>query len=271
MLGAPVGVNMSVVQPDIDITQVVSFVQSRRIAAGACSSSRTCYTDCGLRTFLGWDVTAIVACASRSAHRYITDRLRCPIPSLPIHSSSTVLTHIHPPSTAFTRIHIHGPLSDLARPAIMTAVIPSPPAVPFLGHVNTLDREVPIRSLDLLARQYGEIFELNILGPPKLFFLCSDTITHFYVTFQELRESLSIRTLCRTKCPTRSASGRRSPARCWKSTMPHQAMVYSPYAIRRPVFLLRRLHDVSVQAHNEQPNWHIARTYPASLSASHDH
>ncbi|KAI0694744.1 fatty acid hydroxylase [Earliella scabrosa] len=51
----------------------------------------------------------------------------------------------------------------------MTAVIPSPPAVPFLGHVNTLDREVPIRSLDLLARQYGEIFELNILGAQRIF------------------------------------------------------------------------------------------------------
>ncbi len=42
--------------------------------------------------------------------------------------------------------------------------IPTPPAVPFLGHVNTIDKDLPIRSLDLLARQYGEIYQLNVLG-----------------------------------------------------------------------------------------------------------
>ena len=46
----------------------------------------------------------------------------------------------------------------------MTTPIPSPPAVPFLGHINTLDRDLPLRSLTLLAQQYGEIYELNILG-----------------------------------------------------------------------------------------------------------
>ncbi|KAH9850173.1 bifunctional P-450/NADPH-P450 reductase [Lenzites betulinus] len=46
----------------------------------------------------------------------------------------------------------------------MTTPIPTPPAVPFLGHVNTIDKDLPIRSLDLLAHQYGEIYQLNVLG-----------------------------------------------------------------------------------------------------------
>ncbi len=46
----------------------------------------------------------------------------------------------------------------------MTTPIPSPPAVPFLGHVSAIDRDLPIKSFDLLAHQYGEIFELNIFG-----------------------------------------------------------------------------------------------------------
>ncbi|CDO72208.1 hypothetical protein BN946_scf184970.g60 [Trametes cinnabarina] len=51
----------------------------------------------------------------------------------------------------------------------MSAPIPSPPAVPFLGHINTIDKDLPIRSLDLLARQYGEIYQLNVLGQKKIF------------------------------------------------------------------------------------------------------
>ncbi|KAL1937786.1 hypothetical protein VTO73DRAFT_12805 [Trametes versicolor] len=47
--------------------------------------------------------------------------------------------------------------------------IPTPPAVPFLGHVNTIDKDLPIRSLDLLARQYGEIYQLNVLGDKRIF------------------------------------------------------------------------------------------------------
>ena len=45
----------------------------------------------------------------------------------------------------------------------MTTPIPSPPAVPFLGHINTLDKDLPIKSINLLAQQYGEIFQLNFL------------------------------------------------------------------------------------------------------------
>ncbi|KAI0629781.1 fatty acid hydroxylase [Trametes polyzona] len=51
----------------------------------------------------------------------------------------------------------------------MGTPIPTPPAVPFLGHVNTIDKDLPIRSLDLLARQYGEIYQLNVLGDKRIF------------------------------------------------------------------------------------------------------
>ncbi|KAM5540781.1 hypothetical protein V8D89_005425 [Ganoderma adspersum] len=51
----------------------------------------------------------------------------------------------------------------------MTTPIPSPPAVPFLGHINTLDKDLPIKSINLLARQYGEIFQLTMFGEKKLY------------------------------------------------------------------------------------------------------
>ena len=49
-----------------------------------------------------------------------------------------------------------------------TIPIPSPPAIPFIWHLNVLDRDLPIKSLNLLAQQYGEIFQLNILGADLL-------------------------------------------------------------------------------------------------------
>ncbi|OBZ65058.1 hypothetical protein A0H81_14948 [Grifola frondosa] len=49
----------------------------------------------------------------------------------------------------------------------MTSSIPTPPSIPFLGHVTTIDQDLPIRSFQLLAQQYGEIFQLNILGEKK--------------------------------------------------------------------------------------------------------
>ena len=45
----------------------------------------------------------------------------------------------------------------------MTTPVPSPPSLPFLGNIASLDRELPHRSFDLLADQYGEIYKLNIL------------------------------------------------------------------------------------------------------------
>ncbi|KAI0729796.1 cytochrome P450 [Fomitopsis betulina] len=42
----------------------------------------------------------------------------------------------------------------------MTTPIPCPPSLPFLGHVTQIEKEVPLRSFVLLAKQYGEIFEM---------------------------------------------------------------------------------------------------------------
>ncbi|CAE7229773.1 unnamed protein product [Rhizoctonia solani] len=50
----------------------------------------------------------------------------------------------------------------------MTTPIPQPPAIPFLGNVTDIDSksELPSKSFTLLAKQYGEIFALNLLGKP---------------------------------------------------------------------------------------------------------
>ncbi|TBU21312.1 bifunctional P-450:NADPH-P450 reductase [Dichomitus squalens] len=45
----------------------------------------------------------------------------------------------------------------------MTTSIPSPPALPLLGHITQIDKEVPLRSFELLADQYGDIYQLNLI------------------------------------------------------------------------------------------------------------
>jgi cytochrome P450 / NADPH-cytochrome P450 reductase len=52
----------------------------------------------------------------------------------------------------------------------MTTPIPTPPAIPFLGHVTAIEKETPLLSFDLLADQYGEIFQLNLLGEGLIMF-----------------------------------------------------------------------------------------------------
>ncbi|KZP32063.1 cytochrome P450 [Athelia psychrophila] len=47
--------------------------------------------------------------------------------------------------------------------------IPQPPAIPFLGNVTTIDKDLPIRSFELLAEKYGELYQLNMLGHRVLF------------------------------------------------------------------------------------------------------
>ncbi|KAJ7635523.1 fatty acid hydroxylase [Mycena polygramma] len=46
----------------------------------------------------------------------------------------------------------------------MSVPIPQPFSIPFIGNVTALDRDVPLRSFVLLAKTYGEIYQLNILG-----------------------------------------------------------------------------------------------------------
>ena len=38
--------------------------------------------------------------------------------------------------------------------------IPQPPTIPFLGNATLIDLDVPVRSFLLLAKQYGEIYQL---------------------------------------------------------------------------------------------------------------
>ncbi|KAF7980075.1 hypothetical protein HWV62_39868 [Athelia sp. TMB] len=51
----------------------------------------------------------------------------------------------------------------------MTSPIPQPPAIPFLGNVTTIDKDLPIRSFELLAEKYGELYQLNVMGHRVLF------------------------------------------------------------------------------------------------------
>ncbi|KAF8606735.1 fatty acid hydroxylase [Ceratobasidium sp. AG-I] len=51
----------------------------------------------------------------------------------------------------------------------MSTLIPQPPSIPFIGNVKSVDAELPVKSLSLLAQKYGEIFKLNMLGTEVVF------------------------------------------------------------------------------------------------------
>ena len=63
----------------------------------------------------------------------------------------------------------------------MTTPIPTPPAIPLLGHATQLDRETPLLSFDLLADQYGEIYQLNLLGNESCFTISTSKAETEYV------------------------------------------------------------------------------------------
>ncbi|KAF7351739.1 Fatty acid hydroxylase [Mycena sanguinolenta] len=46
----------------------------------------------------------------------------------------------------------------------MSVPIPQPPTIPFIGNVTSLEKDVPLYSFRLLAKTYGEIFQLDLLG-----------------------------------------------------------------------------------------------------------
>ncbi|KAF7312568.1 Fatty acid hydroxylase [Mycena indigotica] len=46
----------------------------------------------------------------------------------------------------------------------MTTPIPQPATVPFLGNAPSVDREFPMKSFSLLAKKYGEIYQLTMPG-----------------------------------------------------------------------------------------------------------
>ncbi|KDN45033.1 hypothetical protein RSAG8_05206, partial [Rhizoctonia solani AG-8 WAC10335] len=54
----------------------------------------------------------------------------------------------------------------------MTTSIPHPPRIPLLEIFSSLDLELPARSTELLAKKYGEIFGLRIMGD-RAVFICS--------------------------------------------------------------------------------------------------
>ncbi|KAI0180765.1 cytochrome P450 [Hypoxylon sp. FL1284] len=45
-----------------------------------------------------------------------------------------------------------------------TTPIPEPPSLPFIGHLNEIDRVLPVRAFAALADKYGEIFRLRFPG-----------------------------------------------------------------------------------------------------------
>jgi hypothetical protein len=49
-------------------------------------------------------------------------------------------------------------------PIKMTTPIPQPRGIPFLGNINALDKELPLRSHIQLQKTYGEIFQLEFFG-----------------------------------------------------------------------------------------------------------
>ncbi|KAJ7708609.1 fatty acid hydroxylase [Mycena metata] len=46
----------------------------------------------------------------------------------------------------------------------MSVPIPQPPTIPFIGNITSIEKDVPLRSFQLLAKTYGEIYQLDLLG-----------------------------------------------------------------------------------------------------------
>ncbi|KAJ7620489.1 fatty acid hydroxylase [Mycena polygramma] len=46
----------------------------------------------------------------------------------------------------------------------MSVPIPQPPTIPFIGNVTSLEKDVPLNSFRLLAKTYGEIYQLDLVG-----------------------------------------------------------------------------------------------------------
>jgi hypothetical protein len=57
----------------------------------------------------------------------------------------------------------------------MTTPIPQPRTIPFLGNIASLEAEVPLRSMYALAKEYGEIFQLDLPGAHHPFMIPSQT------------------------------------------------------------------------------------------------
>ncbi|KAK0452920.1 fatty acid hydroxylase [Desarmillaria tabescens] len=47
--------------------------------------------------------------------------------------------------------------------------IPQPPSIPLIGNITSLDKDLPTRGFHRLAKQYGEIYQLNLVGRVVVF------------------------------------------------------------------------------------------------------
>jgi len=83
----------------------------------------------------------------------------------------------------------------------MSTPIPQPPTIPFIGNIMSLEKEVPLRSFDLLAQKYGEIYHLDLVG--LLHHICP--ILHPHKAFCVHRPT---RRFCEQLRPVQRAFGR---------------------------------------------------------------
>ena len=72
----------------------------------------------------------------------------------------------------------------------MTTPIPRPPGLPILGNVRQVNKDLPIVSLHNLHLQYGEIFELSMLGKIRTF-AASQRIVHELADQQRFKKVIS--------------------------------------------------------------------------------
>ncbi|KAK0459209.1 fatty acid hydroxylase [Desarmillaria tabescens] len=73
----------------------------------------------------------------------------------------------------------------------MSTPIPQPPTVPFLGNTRDLDRDVPIQSFILLAKTYGEIYQLDLLGGRRIICINSHALANEISDEKRFKKSLA--------------------------------------------------------------------------------
>ncbi|KAI0085847.1 cytochrome P450 [Irpex rosettiformis] len=72
----------------------------------------------------------------------------------------------------------------------MSQVIPTPPSIPFIGHAASIEKELPLHSLILLTKQYGDIFQLNMIGT-KVVHISTQKLLHEVSDEKRFRKTIS--------------------------------------------------------------------------------
>lgn len=144
----------------------------------------------------------------------------------------------------------------------MTTPIPQPPTIPFLGNALSIEREVPLRSYRLLAKQYGEIFQLDFPGMSHvLLFSCPRMYHHLKPILVLHRPSGHISEHIRT-CERGQRREKIYEATC--SSVEASATSgrrWSFYGMVFGSFLSIEGLSTRIQADTDMPNWGIARTF----------